>query len=158
MTVGGPCAVEGLVCNPTYTCGDLPAIARCVCTAGTFLCSDIEDAALDGPSTTPSCPSARVDAEACPPSEAAASFAACTEPGLLCSYLAACDATLDSCYCAEGLFPSGRMGLRFECTSACTDQGTPSDAAVSDDASSTMDGPPDQTSGTLDGGVPDGSD
>lgn len=148
-TVGAACSVEGAVCTPSYECGITPAPARCTCTAGVYACSDFTGAAIAGPDTQPACP-AKVDAQACPASERLASGALCTEIGLLCTYLAPCDATpaLDQCQCSSG-GPStgggstaggGGTGLRFQCTSACTYAGPPASPDAGAEASPTSDG------------------
>jgi hypothetical protein len=172
--VGASCEVEGLVCSPQYTCGVVEVTARCVCTAGAFVCNDVTDAALTSPDATPVCPQ-RGDAEACPLLERSASLAACTETGLVCTYLAACDATpaFDQCQCMEGALANGTTGLRFQCSSPCTYVGplvtTEGDAAVDaldsvpeaganegvSEASPTLDAAPD---GSDDGRAPEASD
>jgi hypothetical protein len=135
-TVGAPCAVEGLVCSPQYSCGVAPGIARCVCTSGAFACSDLEDAALEGADATPSCPPAKAP-QKCPLSELAANLAACMEPGLQCTYRAGCDATpgFDTCQCSAVQLPDGGVGSRFVCTSECRTDA----AAASNDAASAPD-------------------
>ena len=74
-----------------------------------------------------------VEAEASPATERAASLAACKETGLICTYVAGCDATpaFDQCQCAEGSLPNGATGLRFECSSACTYTGPLLEAGAS---------------------------
>ncbi len=132
-TLGAPCTVEGLVCSPQYSCGIALGIARCVCTSGNFACSDLEDAALEGPDAAPSCPPTKAP-DKCPVSEQAANLAACTESGLPCTYPAACDATpgFDTCSCTATKLPDGGMGKRFVCHSKCgPDAAPPSNDAES---------------------------
>jgi hypothetical protein len=121
-TIGASCSVERLVCSPQYACGVAVATARCVCTSGAFSCTDLADAPLMAPDATPTCPPLAHQTPAkCPPTSRAADLAACTEPGLLCTYLAGCDATpaFDQCQCASGPMPGGKTGLRFDCFNAC---------------------------------------
>jgi hypothetical protein len=140
--IGAPCATEGLSCSPQYLCGIAPATATCTCASGVFACVDVTGAAIEGSDAEPACPS-RADAQACPATEHLATNAACTETGLVCTYKAPCDATpgFDQCQCAAGPLPTGVLGLRFQCTSACTYAG-PVDLATGDAApDSTSDGP-----------------
>ncbi len=104
----GPCWAGG--CGPSSTSG-----------AG----SDAEAGAVDVAALDVTPYPLPVEAEACPATERAASFAACKETGLICTYVAGCDATpaFDQCQCAEGSLPNGATGLRFECSSACTYSG-----------------------------------
>lgn len=153
-TLDARCEVEGLVCSPQYPCGVLAGIAHCVCTAGAFACTDLEDAAIEGPDATPACPAAP-DAEACPAIESKAAMQPCTEVGLSCAYSAACDAipAFDQCVCTAD--PSGQTGPRFVCSDPCAYVGPPVDAGDSDDESADSPGAADQTPGTR---VGEGSD
>jgi len=77
----------------------------------------------------PACP-ATPEAGSCPPTEARASFASCSETGLLCAYASACPSSFDQCECFPGKTADGGFGLRFECSPAlCTlgDSGAPID-------------------------------
>jgi hypothetical protein len=126
--IGAACMVDGLVCSPQYACGIALATAHCACTAGFFVCNDVEDAALTTPDAAPGCPEPP-DAEACPKTEELASLAPCTETGRSCAYLNGCDATpaFDTCQCMLGSLPNGSTALRLECSGPCTYTGPPVD-------------------------------
>jgi hypothetical protein len=157
-TIGAPCTVDGLVCSPQYACGAAYGLARCVCTSGSFACTDLADAALEAQDATPSCP-APTAPEKCPTTEAAARLAPCTESGLVCSYIPQCAGAtgLDQCQCVFGALPSGQSGLRLQCNSPCRYSPPPVDidAALGASDSSIRDAPADSASST-DAALPDG--
>jgi hypothetical protein len=155
-TAGAACTVQGLVCAPQYACGVTFGIAHCVCVAGAFECTDLTDASISGTDVAPSCPKAK-PAEHCPATESAASLAACTEPGLVCSYKAPCSAIpgLDQCTCFNGAMANGQTGLRFECTNACVPSGGALLIDSGDDVQEGAGGPADAVApdDALDGGA-----
>jgi hypothetical protein len=145
-TIGVACAVPGLTCGPEYMCGVATVTLFCVCTSGTFQCTDgqgspvVAGAALACPGTPTT--------SACPANERVAQLAACTEQGLLCSYASSCPSMVDQCQCSPGTTATGTFGLRFECHPAnCVDGGPVVDASPRDatgaeaatDATSTAD-------------------
>ena len=115
-TVGAACGVPGLRCGPQYPCGLLQASLLCVCTEGTFRCTDGTGRRVtDG--GKPMCPQP-APAGSCPASETSAQFASCGEQGLLCAYQSPCSQRLDQCQCFSGAISDGGVGLRFECIPA----------------------------------------
>lgn len=143
-TIGAACAVPGLRCGPQYACGLAQVSLLCVCTGGTFQCSDGAGHQIAN-GGTPMCPQPAT-AGSCPSSEKSAQFAPCGEQGLLCAYQSPCAPSLDQCECFSGATSDGGTALRFECTPAVcigpeagpasTDSGSPIDAQ---DGSSPMD-------------------
>ncbi|HZU84741.1 MAG TPA: hypothetical protein VE987_17545 [Polyangiaceae bacterium] len=145
-TIGAACAVVGLRCAPQYACGIDTAILTCVCTAGSFACTDF--AGNEVSTTPPPCPAAPSRAGACPSTERTASLAPCSEQGLVCSYPSACPSRVDPCQCSAGARADGGFGLRFECHpflcgapagSGGPDSGGAADAAAPGDAAGDAD-------------------
>jgi hypothetical protein len=115
-TIGAACAVAGLHCGPRYTCGITEATLLCVCSGGTFHCTDGAGNPLDK-GAAPGCP-APARGGTCPSTERGAQLSSCGEQGLLCAYPSACTGRFDQCQCFPGPTIDGGFGLRFECTPA----------------------------------------
>ena len=123
-TSGHSCGVEGLRCYPEYPCGIFSAIATCICSRGRFGCTDVTGNALNPADIPPTCPPA-TDGGACPATRSAAELSPCAVTGLLCAYPSGCPRTpaFDTCECFPAKMSDGGVGLRFECSPPCMEEG-----------------------------------
>jgi hypothetical protein len=133
------CSAAAQTCAFLYACGPFGATATCACHGGRFSCSDVTGSPLDA-AAAPGC-LALGDAGACPPSETAADFAPCTEPGLQCAYPSACPSVpaYDSCQCVPET--EGGATFHFECIPSC--EFIPDASATTDSADDANDAPAD---------------
>jgi hypothetical protein len=115
LTIGAPCAADGLQCAPAYPCGLVPVPLECTCDNGVFACTDVTGNAIAA-GGTPACPPPP-DA-GCPADEDSASLAPCGEVGLLCAYPSACGLGVDSCECTQAAVLEAGTGLLFACSQA----------------------------------------
>lgn len=147
---GAACSREGYACWIGFSCGPYQQQAECVCTAGTYLCTDQAQGAI-GPGGSPECkPFGGPNDSQCPASAVAAQSSACQTPGLLCFYAGAVcerDASppTDECQCVGNLRGvEAGSPLAYDCQiSRCP---TAFDASLDSGAESAADG-------AIDGGV-----
>jgi hypothetical protein len=138
-TIGVACAFEGLRCGPQYTCGFLQVTLLCVCTEGTFHCTDSTGAEVVAP---PDCPAESGDAGGCPRTAPLTTLDPCTDDGLLCAYPTSCPGRFQQCQCAPGTFGDGGFGLRFACQALTCDESDGATAPVADASRPDADGGP----------------
>jgi hypothetical protein len=140
-TLGAACAVDGLVCGPTYPCGSAQIPLLCVCDGRAFQCTDGAGNPVDTADAI-SCTVSTDAGSSCPRTESAAPLAPCSASGRICAYPSSCPNTFDQCECFPGTTADGGFGLRFECrpsvcvssdgaTAVVTDAG-PGDADAAD--------------------------
>ncbi|HEY8039737.1 MAG TPA: hypothetical protein VIF15_08090 [Polyangiaceae bacterium] len=155
-SIGKACAQEGLRCGPAYPCGFLTVPLLCICTGGSFQCTDGAGNQLN-PGDTPQCPGVPKNPPACPATELLAIQASCSSSqiGQTCAYPPQCPGgtlAYDVCSCMSGATKTGN-GLGFECDNTCGG-GSGFDAGVDAGADGAGDGAPE---GSANDGSSDGA-